>query len=665
MKDKKIALIGNPNSGKTTIFNGLTDSSSKVGNWPGVTIEKKERKLTRQKSFSVVDLPGIYSLNAYSEDEKITKKFLLKKPDLIIDVIDTSTLKRNLYLTIQLLEMNQHLVIAFNMMDIAEKKYDKINFELFSQLLGTSVVPITGHKKRGIEELTQMIITATEKEYTEFRLPYGNELEDHLCILENLFKRKEVFIPGYTCRMLAIAALEGNKIIHKQLEPYAVLNTINKEIDHLQGIYHDDLESIFIEQRYGFIEGLIKRTVVKKRQIEKSLKFSDKVDKIVLHPLAGLLIFFGVTFLVFQIVFTMGDFIKNFLKMGFENLSIWISNTIHNDLAISFINNGIIGGVGTIITFLPNLILIFLLLTFLEDVGYMSRAAYLMDRFMCFFGLQGKAFIPLITGFGCSVPAILATRTLENKADRMTTIMIAPLISCSARLPIYLLFVSALFPAAQQGVVLFSIYILGIILAVIMAKIFKSTLFKAGNTTFVLELPPYRIPTAKATLIHSWERIKDFLSRAGTLILAMVIIIWVLSTLPLGVKYGSEQSIIGQIGTFIAPIFTPVGFGNYIASSTLIAGIVAKEVLVSTLCTVYGSTGDNLINTISNQWSALQAYAFMVMSAIYIPCLATLATIKKETGSFKWMFFAMGYTLMLGYIVSLIIYQGGLLLGLG
>ena len=665
MEDKKIALIGNPNSGKTTIFNGLTGSSSKVGNWPGVTVEKKEGKLAGQKGVSIIDLPGIYSLSAYSDDERVAKNFLLKKPDLVVDVIDTSNLKRNLYLAIRLLEMNQHLVMAFNMMDVAEKKYDTINFELFSQLLGVPVAPITGHKKEGIEELTQMIVATTEREHVEFRLPYGNELEEHLCILENLFKRKEVSISGHTYRMLAIAALEGNEIIHKLLEPYDVLDTIKKEIDHLQGIYHDDLESIFIEQRYGFIEGLIKRTVVRKRQIEKSLKFSDKVDKIVLHPVAGLLIFFGVMFLVFQIVFTVGDFIRGFLEMGFENLSIWVGNTIPNDLAISFINDGIIGGVGTIITFLPNLILMFLLLTFLEDVGYMSRAAYLMDRFMRFFGLQGKAFIPLITEFGCSVPAILATRTLENKADRMTTIMVAPLISCSARLPVYLLFVSALFPVAQQGRVLFSIYILGIILAVIMAKIFKSTIFKGDNTTFVLELPPYRIPTAKATWIHSGKKIKDFLSRAGTLILAMVIIVWLLSTLPLGVEYGSEQSIIGQIGAFIAPIFTPVNFGNYAASSALIAGIIAKEVVVSTLGTIYGATGGGLVEIISTQWSALQAYSFMVMSAIYVPCLAALATIKKETGSFKWMFFAMGYTLILGYIVSLIIYQGGLLLGLG
>lgn len=665
MDSKQIALIGNPNSGKTTIYNGLTGSSSKVGNWPGVTVEKKEGKLAGKEGYSIIDLPGIYSLSTYSDDERVAKNFLLEKPDLVVDVIDTSNLKRNLYLAIQLLEMNQHIVMAFNMMDVAVKKYDEINFKLFSQLLGVPVVPITGHKKEGIDELTNTIVATTKKEHIEFRLPYGTELEEHLCILENLFKAKNVTIPGYTHRMVAIAALEGNEIIHKQLEPYDVLETLSQQIDHLQSIYKDDLESIFIEQRYGFIEGLIKQTVVRKRQLEKSLKFSDKVDKIILHPVAGLLIFFGVMFLVFQITFTVGDVIKGFLELGFENLGIWVEATIPNELVVSFINDGIIGGVGTIITFLPNLILMFLLLTFLEDVGYMARAAYLMDRFMRFFGLQGKAFIPLITGFGCSVPAILATRTLENKSDRMTTIMVAPLISCSARLPVYLLFVSALFPAAQQGIVLFSIYILGIVLAVVMAKIFKSTIFKGENTPFVLELPPYRIPTVKATWIHSWDRIKDFLSRAGTLILAMVIVVWVLSTLPLGVEYGSEQSIIGQIGAFIAPIFSPVGFGNYAASSALIAGIVAKEVVVSTLGTIYGATGGGLVDVISTQWTALQAYSFMVMSAIYVPCLAALATIKKETGSFKWMFFAMGYTLVLGYIVSLVIYQVGLLLGLG
>ena len=462
--------------------------------------------------------------------------------------------------------------------------------------------------------------------------------------------------------MLAIQALEGDEIVRSLLKPYGLDDYIQKEIDHLNSLFKDDLEMVFIEKRYGFIEGLLKKMLVRKKTIENSNGTSDKVDKVVLNPLMGIIIFFGVMFALFQITFFFGDYIKSFLELLLSGISTLITSNVNNDILSSFLNDGVLSGVGTIVTFLPNLILMFLLLTFLEDIGYMARAAYLMDRFMRFFGLQGKAFIPLITGFGCTVPAVMSTRTLESKADRFTTILITPLISCSARLPVYVLFISAFFPD-NRGSVLFLVYIMGIVLAVLMAKLFRVFFFKDGAAPFVLELPPYRIPTAKATFVHTWERVKEFLTRASTLILAMVIIVWALSILPLGVEYGSADSLIGIIGSFIAPILGPVGFGTYEAATALISGIVAKEVVVSTLGTIYGADGGGLANILANEWTRLQGFSFMLMSAIYVPCLATLATIKQETKSWKWMFFVIAYTSVLGYIVSLIVFQVGSLLG--
>ncbi len=662
MKKKEIALIGNPNSGKTTIFNILTGSNAKVGNWPGVTVEKKEGALIRHSDFQIVDLPGIYSLSAYSDDEKVARNSLLKKPSMVIDILDSSNLKRNLYLTIQLLEMNQNIILGLNIMDVAKKKYKEVKLDVLSELLNVPVVPLVGQKGEGINNLIDTIINHNVDEAVEFKLPYGGELEEHLDKLEYLFSQKKVHIPGYTYRMLAIQVLEGDENIRALLKPYDIDDFIQKEIDHLYSIFKDDLEMVFIEKRYGFIEGLLKKVIVRKKTIENSISISDKVDKVVLNPILGLFIFFGVMFALFQITFFFGDYIKSFLEIIISWIGTFIGASLDNNILVSFLNDGVLSGVGTIITFLPNLILLFLLLTFLEDIGYMARAAYLLDRFMRFFGLQGKAFIPLITGFGCSVPAVMSTRTLESKADRFTTIMIAPLISCSARLPVYILFITAFFPN-NKGSMLFIVYLLGIILAVSMAKLFRSTFFKSEVTPFVLELPPYRLPTAKATFLHTWERVKHFLSRAGTIILAMVIIIWALSILPLGVVYGSKDSIIGIIGSGIAPILKPIGFGTYEAAAALISGIVAKEVVVSTLSTIYGAQGGGLINVLSTQWTQLQGFSFMIMSAIYIPCFATLATIKQETKSWKWMFFVIAYTSILGYLVSLVIYQGGLLLG--
>lgn len=660
--DRNIALIGNPNSGKTTIFNELTGSTAKVGNWSGVTVEKKEGLLLGHEGYRIVDLPGIYSLSAYSDDERVAKGFLLEKPDLVVDIVDASNLKRNLYLTIQLLEMNQNLIVALNVMDVARKKYEKIDLKLLSDFLGISVLPMAGQKGEGFEELVEQILSYQSSQGADFRLPYGREIDEELIALEERILEEGITLPGYTPRMVSIYALEGDEKVRSLLAPFGLEEFILERVAHLKSIFKDDLEMVFIEKRYGFIEGLLKKVLTKKKIVQNSIDLSDAVDKVVLNPFLGILIFLGTMFLLFQTTFIIGDYIKSGLEAGLGWIATLIGSGVGQPLVASFLKDGLLSGVGTIVTFLPNLILMFLLLSFLEDIGYMSRAAYLMDRFMRFFGLQGKAFIPIITGFGCTVPAVLSARTLESPSDRMTTIMILPLISCSARLPIYVLFISAFFPH-NKGVVLFGVYLGGIVLAVLMAKLFKVAVFKGKEAPFVLELPPYRIPTLKATTLHTWERVKEFLSRASTLILGMVIVIWALSILPLGVSYGGPDSIIGWIGSFIAPALAPLGFGTYEAASALLSGIVAKEVVVSTLGTIYGADGGTLVQVLGNHWTALQGLSFIAMSAIYIPCLATLATIRQEMKSTRWMLFAIGYTTALGYVVSLLIYQGGRLLG--
>ncbi len=665
MKEKIIALIGNPNAGKTTLFNSLTGSSAKVGNWSGVTVEKKEGILLGQEDLKIIDLPGIYSLSAYSDDERIARDFLLEKPDLVVDILDASNLKRNLYLTLQLLEMNQHVLLAMNLMDVAGKKYEKIDLTLLSSLLGgIPVLPVTGHRGEGIEALAEAIRQDQGPLGEGFRVPYGTEIEFHLERLERLFQEKGVAVPGYTHRLLAIQSLEGNEGVRERLKAWGLQEQILEEARHLQSLFKDELEMVFIERRYGFIQGLLKKILVRRKTLENKLDLAEQVDKVVLHPVAGIFIFLGVMFLLFQTTFLLGDVFKGVLEAGVGRLSALVAEGVSNPVLASFLADGLLGGVGTIVTFLPNLILMFLLLSFLEDIGYMSRAAYLMDRFMRFFGLQGKAFIPLITGFGCTVPAVLSARTLESRGDRMTTIMVTPLISCSARLPIYVLFITAFFPE-QQGTALFLIYIMGILLAVVMAKVFRKFLFSSPAAPFVLELPPYRIPTAKAMWIHTWERVWEFLARASTVILGMVIVIWALSILPLGVEYAGRESLIGILGSLMAPLLAPLGFGTYEAAAALLSGIVAKEVVVSTLATIYGTSAGSLSQILAESWTALQGAAFMVMSAIYIPCIATLATIRQETRSWGWMLFAAAYTVALGYLAALLIYQGGRLLGLG
>lgn len=665
----KVALAGHPNSGKTTIFNSLTGLRQYVGNWPGVTVEKKEGKF-RYNGFDVhvVDLPGTYSLTAYSLDERIARDFLLnEKVDMVVTVIDASNLERNLYIVLQLLELGVNVIIDLNMMDLVEKKKINIDINKMEKILGTRIVETTGTKGKGLDRLREVIINsntfADKVTLTPFKIDYGSDIEKEIESLSEFIEGK---IPKvYPTRWFAIKLLEGDlEILNfaKSLpEGEKFEKRMVKSVKKLEKHLGYDLETAIIERRYAFLEGLVKECVVKESTIEERLNLSDKIDNIVTNKFIGLLIFLGLMWLVFQFVFKVGGFLSTWIDKFFAFLSE-VSHLALISIGAPFwltslISDGVIPGVGSVIVFLPYISLLFFSISILEESGYMARAAFVMDRVMHTFGLHGKSSIPMVLGFGCNVPAIMATRTLESRKDRILTILILPLMSCSARLPIYTLFAAAFFPK-NQGMVVFSLYLLGIILAVVMARIFKSILFKHEVAPLVMELPPYRFPSIKGIVVHTWERSRLFLKKAGTIICGGVVLIWLLASLPWGIEYASQQSVIGRIGTFVAPVLRPAGFGFWQAAVGLIFGMIAKEMVLGAFGTLYGASETGLVGVIQNQFNIVSAYAFMAISLIYIPCIATIAVIKSET-NWRWTTIGVSYTLILGWVIATIIYQVG------
>lgn len=664
MTNKEVALIGNPNSGKTTLFNALTGSSQQTGNWPGVTVEKKVGTLLGHDHIQLIDLPGTYSLGEYSEDELVAKRYLIdEKPQAVIDVIDASNLKRNLYLTTLLLEMGENVVLAVNMLDAAKKRNADVDVAKLSQLLNAPAVATVAVKNKGISVLADAVKRASQTRPDPFRLDYGNEIEHHLCKWERLLCDQGLGISNTNARFVAIKLLENNRSILKRLIDQGMSqdlqDRLKKDHEHLESIFREDVESVMIEKRYGFIEGIVKQVIRKEerkdRDIQAKMNKSEAIDRVVLNRYLSIPIFLAIMFLMFQLTFTFGGLLASLFEEGMASLGSLVGTFIAHDLLRSFLVDGVIGGLGSILVFIPNIFLLFFVLSILEDSGYMARGAYLMDAFMRKLGLPGKSFIPMITGFGCTVPAVMATRTLESKSDKMITMMILPFISCGAKLPVYVLFASAFFPK-RESLVAFSLYLLGIVVALVLARVFRKTLFKGDNTPFVMELPPYRIPTLRGLFIHMWDRGSEFLKKAGTLIFSVIILIWVLSHLPYGVEYASQSSLIGQIGGAIAPIFKPLGFGSWEASTALLFGIVAKEVVVATLGTVYAAQG-GLVQTIQTLWSPLAAYSFMIMTLLYTPCIATLATIRRESGSVWWMIFSIVYTFIVAWLLAFVFYQ--------
>lgn len=657
MEEKLIILAGNPNTGKTTVFNALTGLHQKTGNWPGVTVEVKEGYFTyKDIRFRVIDLPGTYSLTSFSEDEKIARDILVKqRADAVVAIVDSSNLERNLYLAALLLELEQKVVIDLNMYDIAEEKGIAVNIEDFEKIIPVRFVRTVASKKEGIDALKEVIYeTVREEKPKVSRINYGPELEEIISSLED--EVKDISSP-YPSRFFAIRLMEKDPDFINRIRNTAVYGRI-KEILSAADERFPEIEDCLIDRRYGFINGVARECSSRKDMLEEKIELTSRLDRIFTHSFFGGIIFLFFIWLTFSIVFNWGGPFTELLGKLFSFIAVNAMRLLHflhfPEWSASLVGDGIITGVGSVLVFLPNIFLLFFIFSALEDSGYMARAAFVTDRIMHKIGLHGKSAIPMILGFGCNVPAIMATRTLETKKDRIITIMALPFMSCSARLPVYLLF-TGIFFKKYQGTVLFSLYFTGLILGLLTAKLFKSAFFREETTPIIMELPPYHAPDIKGMLISAWERSYLFLRKAGSMIFAGVVLVWLLSYFPLSAEYASENSFTGIIGRMLSPLLKPAGFGFWQAGVALLFGLVAKELVVGTLGTVMGGS-EPLAASLSQLFTPVSAYAFMLMTLLYIPCLATVAVIKQEAGA-KWAAFATAWSLFIGWTAAVLFYQ--------
>ena len=672
MEELIVGLAGNPNVGKTTVFNQLTGMRQHVGNWPGKTVERAEGSFKHGSyEYDIVDLPGNYALSAHSMEEIVSRDFIVDDDsDVIINVVDAANLERNLYLTVQMMELGANLVMALNMNDFAKKKDHIIDIKLMSELLGFPVIEVNAKTKDGFDKLLTTVEKASKNPIdSSAKLSYGDELKEHLADLQALIEQDKNLLDVPSI-WTAIKLLEKDSIVIEKVQQSSMSSKIMMEVDkvskHLIDVFDEGAEEVIANARYAFISGLMAESV-KKPQVEKETT-TDKIDKIITNRLLAPFIFLGIMFLMFHLTYTISAPFQGMIDDGFIMLADFVAGYISNEYLRSFVCNGIIGGVGGVLVFLPIIILMFLFLSILEDCGYLARAAFTLDIIMHkLVGLHGKAFIPMILGFGCGVPAIMATRTMENESDRLLAMMLVPFMSCTARAPIYAIFVAAFF-TQYQSVMVTLMYVIGVVVALIVAAILKRTLFKGMSAPFVMELPTYKIPSLKGVLLHTWEKVKGFLRKAGTIILVCSIVLWILSSFPLGVEYGSEQSVLGMLGNVIAPIFAPLGFGFWQAAVAIIAGLAAKEVVVSTFGTLSGMEEDDedgITSLVHDTFTPLSAFSFMVFTLLYIPCFATIGAIKQETNGFKWPLIMCGITLVTAYIVSFLVFQIGGLAGFG
>lgn len=668
-----VALVGNPNCGKTTAFNALTGSKAYVGNWPGVTVEKKEGQLKGIKEeITLVDLPGIYSLSPYTPEEVVARNYIIKEqPDLIINIIDASNIERNLYLTHQLVELGRPTIIALNMMDIVEKRGEKINLKKIEELFGVKVVPISAAKNQGLEELIRLTVeVGTQKvKIASKSISFDAVIEQSINEVMMLLDDK-VIEQGYNKRWLAIKVLEQDqKVIEEFGLSQDTSDLVKEAIQLLEKTYDDDVESIIINGRYEYITKHIKSIIT--NRINHKNTISDKIDKIVTNRILAIPVFFAIMwFVYFLSIQTIGDMTIGFMEGLFgtigDQVGVWLDSLSVSPWIHGLIVDGIIGGVGAVLGFVPQLMILFLLIGILEDCGYMSRVAFIMDKIFRKFGLSGKSFIPMVIGTGCSVPGIMASRTIESDRDRKMTIMLTPFIPCGAKLPVFALMVGAFFP--EQTWVGPSMYVLGILMVIISGLILKNTLFKGEAAPYILELPEYHIPNFKGVMMQMWDRSKAFIVKAGTVIFVASGLIWFLQSFNFRFEMvDTNESILASIGHVIAPIFAPLGFGTWQASVATLTGFVAKEAVVATFGILLGvgevaETDPTLVTSIGQFFTPVSAYAFMAFTLLAAPCFAAIGAMKREFGNWKWTLIAITYQTALAWTVAFLIYQVGSLL---
>lgn len=709
-----IALAGNPNSGKTTLFNGLTGARQHVGNYPGVTVEKKEGVYRHEeRDFHVIDLPGTYSLTAYSPEELVARQVVTEEsPDLVVDVVDASNLERNLYLAVQFMELGVPMILALNMTDVAEARGHRIDTDKLATLLGVRIVSLVANRGTGIDELKQAIAEAVANPIPPNPPPYlrGEGVGSQVHRLEQLLADQDMGRPGCPTPWLGLKLLEADQAVIDDIrdrvtDPGPILAAAETARTTLAQETGDDAEILVADRRYGLISGVCQQAV--RTSVEARRTISDRIDLVLTNRLLSIPIFLFLMYLVFKLTFALGEAPMGWIEAGFQFLGDGISGLWpagSESLLKSLLVDGIINGVGGVLVFLPNIFLLFLAISLLEDSGYMARAAFIMDRLMNKIGLHGKSFIPMLIGFGCTVPAIMATRTLENRRDRLTTMLVAPLMSCGARLPIYTLIVPAFFPPVWHARVVWIIYFTGIAIAIVCAKILRSTVFKGETAPFVMELPPYRLPTLRGICVHVWERSWLYIKKAGTIILGFAIIMWALATFPRKTEfdrnYAAEIAAVeqrelpdedakeqveaieqaqqaetlaytftGRIGHAIEPIIRPLGFDWKIGTG-LIGAFPAKELFVAQLGIVYSvgeaeKDSEALRGKLKENYTVLQAVCIMLFCLISAPCMATIAVTKRESNSWKWALAQLGGLTALAYLVTLVVYQIGSIAGIG
>ena len=650
-----VALVGNPNCGKTSLFNFASGAHGRVGNYSGVTVDASEAHASMfGYEFNLIDLPGTYSLSCYSPEELYVRKHLEEQmPDVVINVIDSSNLERNLYLTTQLVDMDLRVVGALNMYDEFERRGDHVDLHTLSTLFGMPMIPTSFKSGAGVKDLFRAVIQVYEgrsRHARHLHINYGHEIENGIRGIQRFLKTSDNVHRGLSTRYLAIKMLENDKAVEHLLTP-SIREAREKAAARVQEETQTDTETAIMDAKYGFINGALTEAGYQTGTKEDTYRMTHLIDNVLSNKFLGFPIFFLILFVMFQTTFALGQYPMDWIDAGVGWLGDWLGSTLPEGPLRSMLVDGVVGGVGAVIVFLPQILILYLFISIMEDSGYMARAAFIMDRLMHKMGLHGKSFIPLIMGFGCNVPAVMATRTVESRRSRLITMLVLPFMSCSARLPIYIMVTGTFFAASYRSWVMISLYVVGIVMSVIVSKVLSKFVIKGEDTPFVMELPPYRWPTAKATARHTWEKGKEYLKKMGGIILVASVIVWALGYFgTMGVAPSMEESFIGIMGRGLEPLFTLQGF-DWKLDVSLIAGVGAKEIVASTIGVLGGL--ENI--------TPLIAYCYLLFVLLYFPCIATIAAIKNETGSWRWAIVAAVYTTILAWIVSAVVYQVGCL----